>query len=266
MAAPALTEADLDFVVGEAAPDASDRERLKGLVLRDSSFRKAMLSDDRVFARLMDEEEVFVKVSPGLYFEVLLRRAVSDLDSSTYTVERAGRDTVAVFDTGEVVDFLGRPGIVEYLAGMLASFTRIQGFVTSVRVRRGVRRRVRFNDMDIDSLVRLCATVDEPHRFGYYRRIADVCLFISGIFRDYAIPTAGRAGRRMEDYEAEGRRFYALAGAHPAAGTMRLSEVFGLLQEHFAAARKPLSFISSRYLHARRRMLFGEGVEQGAVR
>ena len=142
--------------------------------------------------------------------------------------------------------------------------------MTSVRVRRGVRRRVRFNDMDIDSLVRLCATVDEPHRFGYYRRIADVCLFISGVFRDYATPTAGRAGRRhrrsMEDYEAEGRRFYALAGAHPAAGTMRLSEVFGLLQEHFAAARKPLSFISSRYLHARRRMLFGEGVEQGAVR
>ena len=241
-----LTDTDLDFVVGEAAPDASDGERLKGLVLRDSGFRKAMLSDDRVFERLMDDEEAFVTVSPGLYFEVLLRRAVSDLDSSTYTVERAGRDTVAVFDTDEVVDFLDRPGIVEYLAGMLASFTRIQGFVTSVRVRRGVRRRVRFNDMDIDSLVRLCATVDEPHRFGYYRRIADVCLFISGIFRDYAIPTAARAGRRhgrsMEDYEAEGRRFYALAGAHPAAGTMRLSEVFGLLQEHFAAARKPLSF------------------------
>ena len=269
MAGPVLTDADLDFVVGEAAPDASDRERLKGLVLRDSSFRKAMLSDDRVFARLMDDEEAFVTVSPGLYFEVLLRRAVSDLDSSTYTVERAGRDTVAVFDTDEVVDFLDRPGIVEYLAGMLASFTRIQGFVTSVRVRRGVRRRVRFNDMDIDSLVRLCATVDEPHRFGYYRRIADVCLFISGVFRDYAIPTAARGARHrrsMEDYEAEGRRFYALAGAHPAAGTMRLSEVFGLLQEHFAAARKPLTFISSRYLHARRRRLFGDAVEQGAVR
>ncbi len=243
MAGPALTDADLDFVVGEAAPDASDGERLKGLVLRDSGFRKTMLSDDRVFERLMDDEEAFVKVSPGLYFEVLLRRAVSDLNSSTHTVERAGRDTVAVFDTDEVVDFLDRPGIVEYLAGMLASFTRIQGFVTSVRVRRGVRRRVRFNDMD--SLVRLCATVDEPHRFGYYRRIADVCLFISGVFRDYAIPTAARGARHrrgMEDYEAEGRRFYALAGAHPAAGTMRLSEVFGLLQEHFAAARKPLTF------------------------
>ncbi len=163
MAGPVLTDADLDFVVGEAAPDASDRERLKGLVPRDANFRKAMLSDDRVFARLMDDEEAFLTVSPGLYFEVLLRRAVSDL----------------------------------------------------------------------------------------------------------AIPTAARGARHrrsMEDYEAEGRRFYALAGAHPAAGTMRLSEVFGLLQEHFAAARKPLTFISSRYLHARRRRLFGDAVEQGAVR
>ena len=270
MAGPVLTDADLDFVVGEAAPDASDGDRLKGLILRDSSFRKAMLSDDRVFARLMDDEEAFVKVSPGLYFEVLLRRAESDLGSSAYTVERAGRDTVAVFDTGEVVDFLGHPGIVEYLAGMLASFTRVQGFVTSVRVRRGVRRRVRFNDMDIDSLVRLCAAVDEQQRFGYYRRIADVCLFISGVFRDHTVPAAARAGRRyrrsMEDYEAEGRRFYTLAGAHPAAGTMRLSEVFGLLREHFSAATKPLSFISGRYLHARRRRLFGDAVEQGVVR
>ena len=91
MAGPVLTDADLDFVVGEAAPDASDSERLKGLVLRDSSFRKAMLADDRVFARLMDDEESFVKVSPGLYFEVLLRRAESDLDSSAYTVEHGGQ-------------------------------------------------------------------------------------------------------------------------------------------------------------------------------
>ena len=185
-----------------------------------------------------------------MYFEVLLRRAHKDLEASTHTLERSGRQTIPVFDTGDVVGFLRRPGVVEYLAQMLASFTRIQGFVVPVRVRRGIRRRVRFNDMDVDSLVRVCATADEAQRFNYYKRIADVCLFVSGIFREHAAPTpiaATRGGRRrrsLEEYETEGKRFYGLAEAHPTAGTMRLSEVFGLLREHFASARKPLSFIS----------------------
>ena len=265
---PVMTDTDLDLVVGAAAPEASERERLKALVQQDRDFRKAMLSDDGVFRRLMSDDEAFVKVSPGVYFEVLLRRAFKDLELSTHTVERSGRETIPVFDTGQVVAFLGRPGVVEYLAHMLASFTRIQGYVVPVRVRRGIRRRVRFNDMDVDSLIRLCSTADEPQRFNYYKRIADVCLFITGVFRDHAfsgadapVHAARRHRRSVEEYEAEGKRFYGLAEAHPTAGTMRLSEVFGLLREHFAAARKPLSFISGQYLHAQRHRLFGGTTE-----
>ena len=78
------------------------------------------------------------------------------------------------------------PGVPEYLAAMLASFTRVESYVRPVRVRRGVWRKVRYNDMDVDSLLRFCAEADEQQRLRFYKRIADVCLFVTGIFRDYA--------------------------------------------------------------------------------
>ena len=269
-----LTEADLDFVVAEAAPDTADKDRLKHLLREDDEFRRALVGDERVFQRVMDDEGIFVKVSPALYFEVLLRRAHRELRAISHTVERAGRQSIPVFDTREVVELLDRPEVLRYLAQMLASFVRIQSYVVPVRVRRGIRRRVRYNDMDIDSLVRFSATVEEGQRLGYYKRIADVCLFMSGLFADHTFfghrraasrelrpRSVGRARRSMEDYETEGRRFYGLAQKHTAARELELADVFGLLRQHFTSARKPLTFIASQYLHSGKHRLFGVQTE-----
>ena len=54
----------------------ADKARLKRLVREDEEFRRALVADERVFQRLMDDEETFLKVSPALYFEVLLHRAL----------------------------------------------------------------------------------------------------------------------------------------------------------------------------------------------
>ena len=264
-----LTDSDLAFIVSAAAPDASDVEHLKHLVCNDPDFRQAMVGDDKVFHQIMRTDVIFLSVTPALYFEVLLRRVQKHLETVKYTVEQSGREAVPVFDTPEVVDFLARPQVLEYLAQMLASFVRIESYVTRVRVARGIRRRVRFSDMDVDSLVRLCTAADEPQRFRYYKRIADVCLFISGVFPSYGSSSAGRAPgndgstmtrrarRTSEDYEAEGRRFYRLAERHHAAQVLELSSVLGLLAQHFASARKPLNFIAAHYLHSRKNELFG---------
>ncbi len=268
--ASGFVEADLDFVVGEVAPTASNKESLKRLLREDEGFRKALVGDEKVFQRVMNDEEILLKVSPSLYFEVLLRKALRELEMATHTLERAGRQSIPVFDTKEVVGLLARPEVLSYMAQMLASFTRIHSYVMPVRVRPGIRRRIRYNDMDIDSLLRFCANVDEEQRFGFYKRIADVCLFISGVFPDYTYlghrypasgetrPVAARQARRsVEEYEQEGRRFYGLAEGHPAARTLQLSDVFGLLRLHFTSARKPLSFIAAHYLHTRNRAVFG---------
>ena len=277
-AIPALTATDLEFVVSEAAPEASDRGRLAQLVAEDEAFRAALLGDDRLVERVLTDEETFLRISPTLYFEVLLRRALKEMEAASHTVERSGRQSIPVFDAGEVVELIARPGVLYYLAEMLASFTRIRSHVVPVRGRKGVRRRVRYNDLDIDSLISLCATADEDHRFDFYRRIADVCLFTTGLFPEHAhpdrqaspsgqtrAPRVRRGRRSLEEYEDAGRWFYGQAHQHPRARIMQLSDVFVLLREHFTVARKPLSFIAAHYLHSHRRHPFGSLAEQRAL-
>ena len=262
-----FTEVDLDFLIGEAAPQASNKLRLRQMILEEQEFRQAIVGDERVFQRVIRDAEVMVKLSPALYFEILLRKASKELDLSAYTVERIGKETIPVCDTSSVTELMGQPRVLEYLAQMLASFTVIESQVRRVRVRRGIWRRIRHNDMDIDSLVQLCSAADEENRLGYYKRIADVCLFVSSVFQEHSyfgqeggqstFPASRRMRRSLEDYEWEGKRFYRLAGSHPAARLAGLSDIFGVLREQFIYARKPLRFIASQYLHSSRANLFG---------
>jgi hypothetical protein len=269
-----LTEEDLRFVVEEAGPDAMDPERLKELIRDDPSFRNALVGDDRVFDRVTSsEDEELLKVSPALYFDVLLRRALKDLGQESHTLERSGSETVVVFDTNEVTEFLSNGAVIDYLAAMLASFTKVESYVMPVRVRRGTWRRVRFNDMDIDSLVKLAASVDESQQFRYFKRIADVCLFVLGIFPNHAqsggrkmfigaTPSGvSRRGRRTEEeYTDIGRRFYQTAGRHPTADAAGLTEPMNLLRDNFGVARKVLNIVSERYLRYSRGKVFDVGI------
>ena len=268
-----FSDSDLAFIAGESARDAPGREGLNRRLAEDEEFRKELIGDEKLLQRVVTDEEAFLHLSPALYFEILLRNAARDMEALTHTMERAGRQNIPIFDTDEVLGLLRQPQVLAYLAQMLASFTRIQSYVIPVRVRRGVRRRVRYNDMDIDSLKRFAAVADGEQRFGLYKRIADVCLYVTGVFPDYAMRdhlyaasgrvrprTSGRVRRSIEEYEEEGRLFYRLAEEHPVARSLNLSNTFGLLRHHFIAARKPLSFIASNYLHSRKRQLFGAPV------
>ena len=178
-----LTDRDLDFIVDHAAPGSGSRDGLKRLIVEDDDFRKAMVGDDRVFLAVTSDDEILLKLSPHLYFEVLLRRAHSDIDSATHTLERTGRERVPVFDAREVSTLLSRDTVLVYLADMLASCTRVHSYVVPIRRRRGIRRKIRYSDMDIDSLIGMCASADEDSRFAFYKRIADLCLFITGVFQ-----------------------------------------------------------------------------------
>ena len=269
-----FTDGDLDFLVSIVLPGLSNALSVREAIRNDPTYRKAIVSDERVFFQVINDKESFLKISPSLYFEVLLRRAQKDLISSSYTIEREGRGNIPVFDTGKVAGFLDTPNMLEYLANMLASFTRIRSFVVPVRVRKGIRRRVRYNDMDVDSLIDFAARADESERFSYYKRIGDVCLFLTGLFRDSTYSQKSHVGsnfqsgtyprttfvrkrrRSVEEYESEGRRFYRLAEEHPTASVLELTDVFSVLRDEFSAARKPLAFLSARYLHSRPNKLF----------
>lgn len=265
-----LSEGDLDFLVATAATGVRDKTRLKRLIDTDADFCQAFIGDERTFRKVMGDEEIFLKISPRLYFEILLRRARRELEGATHTIERAGTQKVAIFDIGEVVGLLSRQEVILYLAEMLSSFTRVESYTVSYRVRQGLWRRIRFNDLDMESLVRFSESVEEEHRLGFFKRIADICLFMLGLFPEYVnytyrYPSSGELRpqiigsrrRSPEEYDKEGRRFYRLAAEHPAAREFALSEIFTLLHRKFHAAQKPLSFIAETYLHSRRHDLFG---------
>jgi hypothetical protein len=264
-----LTDKDLEFLAETRSPEVSDKWRLKQILREDEDFRTAFISDEKIFRRLMDDDQILIKISPTLFFEILLRKAAQDLSRISYTLEKSPTMSIPIFDTGDLVELLARESLLIYLADMLSSFTRIESYTISIRIGDRIWRKIRFNDLDIMSLMSFCEAVDDDLRMGIYKRIADICLFISGIFPDhiehnYRYPVSGtirpRIGKHRrisaEEYEKTGRKFYKMAAEHRAAQEIELAEVFWNLHENFQKATKPLNHIADYYLRYKRDALF----------
>jgi hypothetical protein len=264
-----LERRDLLFMIEALMPDHSDKEHVADVIRSDEQLIDAMLDEDQLFQRLMAEEDALILVSPWLFFTVLLRRAQRDLAHEAFTVERRHLQRVLLFDVDRVVELLEQEPLRDYLATMLASFTRVESVTVPVRVRKGIWRRYRTSDLDVDGMVRYSQSLAEPFRFEPYRRIADVCLFLAGMFpehieAEYRYPLSqklrprarSRICVRLEDYEAHGRAFYQLAAEHARARVEGLDGVLAALSESFVLAEKPLAFLAKRYLQFTRYELF----------
>jgi len=265
-----FSSGDIHFLVSTVNPDLLSKiESLSA----DSEFIESMMEQGsvKVLHRIMllDENELTVSITPRFLFDILLRTARFELKNRGYTVERSSSMKVPVFDSREVVDFMENREIIRYLADMLASFTKIQSYTIPIRVRKGFWRRIRFSDMDIDSLTRYCQTVEEESRFRTYKRIADLCLFLLGIFPEHVTPVLsssfpGQTGSRMfgrmrrsaQEYAEEGRRFYKLAAEHRDSSKAGLTGVMLRLCEQFDLARKPLNYISENLIQFRKGKIF----------
>jgi hypothetical protein len=263
-----LNSKDIDFLIETVAPDVSDKERLKYIISEDEDFRDEFIGDEKVFKRIMEDDEIFVRISPTLFFEVLLKKAAKDISRSSYTIEKMTHMSIPVFDSQEVVDLLNKKPLLHYLADMLSSFTKIRSYSFSLRFKKGGLREITFSDTDLPTLIALCDVVEERYRLGLYKRIADICLFMLGVFpefveREYRYPSGelrpqipGRVRFSPDEYEREGRKFYRLAAEHETAKELNMDEVFWELHGHFKEAQKPLNFISSRYINYRKDQLF----------
>ncbi len=118
--------------------------------------------------------------------------------------------------------------------------------------------------------MRYSQTLDESFRFAPYKRIGDVCLFLTGMFPEYInsqhrYPLSGalrprmrgRLCQKVEDYEAYGQAFYHMAAEHELARREGQEEVLISLSQNFILAEKPLTFMANRYLQFARHTLFG---------
>jgi hypothetical protein len=166
---------------------------------------------------------------------------------------------IPVFESSAVTDLLGRPSIRDYLADMLASFTRTNSGVIYWR-ERGAWHKRRFSDLDIDDMVDLSRIIDAEMRPAFYKRIADIALFLSGIFPDHLTVFAARhqtrfsAKRTLKDYEQQGSRFYRVAAQETDQPQWR--PALEILAEKFTLARWALNTLGDRYLKTQREQYF----------
>ena len=261
---------DALFIVDTLMPLKANREQMADRLMADETRLDSMLDDNRLFDRLMKDENILLQISPWLFFSVLLRRAWRDLEREAFTVEQRDRQKVVLFDADRVAQLLAQEPVRDYLANMLASFIRIENVTVLAEIRPGAWRAYRTNELNVEGMLRYSQTLDHAFRFAPYKRIADACLFLAGMFPEYIndqhrYPLSGQVRPRMrsrlcqtlEDYEAYGRAFYQKAAEHELAKRQELDQVLTTLSQNFILAEKPLAFLTNRYLQFARYALFG---------
>jgi hypothetical protein len=256
-----LSESDLRFLVETVATSRRDHDHIVNLVRGKEDLIEPMLEDPKLVERLFREEEAFVRISPHLLFSVLLRRVRMDLEKETYVFEvESGGKRIPVFEAPAVAELLSDKQICDYLAQMLASFVRTNSGVIYWK-ERGAWHKKKFSDIDIDDMMELARIIDPEMRPALYQRIADLALFLSGIFPDHATrlparPTTVFSSRRtLKDYEQQGERFYRVAQRETEQDQAR--PILATLADQFTLARRALNSLSDRYLKTFRGQYFG---------
>lgn len=255
-----FSESDLRFVVETVAPERRDPERVVDLLRDKEDLLAPLLEDPRLAERLLNERDVFVRVSPYLLFAVLLRRLRRDLESRSFVLEADAQGRrLPVFAAREAASLLDAPELREYLVEMLCSFVRAHTGTLYWR-ERGVWRKRKFSDLNLDDLIALCQLVEAQFRPPLYKRAADLALFLAGIYPDYGslrrpVRRWTSGGRTLPEYEREGRRFYSLAARKPTRPWP--AEVFEAMAERFTLARDVLNTLSEHYLKPLREQCFG---------
>ncbi len=254
-----LSDADLKFIVETLTPDTRDHIRVAQAVRDKPEILDAMIGDSLLVYRVMNDEEVVVHISPRLLFTILLRQTRRDLDNQPYINEIGERgEVIPVFESSRVADLLDEEPPREYLADMMSSFSKTYSTVM-YSLERGRLRKRRFSSMDMDDMIYAARHADPEERPNYYRRVADIALFMTGVFPYQAIRSPRRrrfAHRRtMADYEREGSAFYGMAARE--LDVPELGDVMTTLSENFTLARRALNHLSERYIRARSSRLFG---------
>jgi hypothetical protein len=255
-----LSESDLRFLVETVATNRRDYDHIVNLVRDKEDLLEPMLGDPKLVERLSRDSEALVRISPHMLFSVLLRRVRKDLEKETYVFEVESRGKrIPVFEAGAVAELLSNKQACDYLVELLASFVRTNSGVIYWK-ERGTWHKKQFSDIDIDDMVELARIIEPEMRPALYRRIADLTLFLSGIFPDQATRFAVRptgmlsSTRTLKDYEQQGKRFYRVAERETDQDQLR--PIFALLAEQFILARRALNTLSDRYLKTYRARYF----------
>jgi len=257
---------DFQFLADLVGED-KDKTYFIDLVTRDPDSLDLVLEEEEIFKKVIQSEDVFVRISPYLYFELLLRQAIRDIKRDAYTLEQVGYKTrVPVFDSQKVLEVLSQDEIRDYLVELLVSFIRVNQFTIYLNRGRGIYFKKVLSDMDFDLLVEMSEIVDEPYRFVFLKRAGDLALFLSGIFPEQLFGERSHSltkNRRLvswtnkgEDLEKKGSELYHKASESEIAKERELSPVLTMMADNFTFTKKPLNVMADRYLYLRKHDIF----------
>jgi hypothetical protein len=253
----------------------------------DPSLVERLLADPAVYEALFGPRapaDPFVVASPFLVFAVIVLRSAARLAGATFVEEWVGpRRRLPVFDVEPLRHFLEDPRRRLFLIELLASYTRVASGAVMVRSRKGLRRH-RFSELDPVRFASLLEMVPEEERPGIYRRLGDLCLFLTGVFPDRSatwrlgpidrhrllrasVGEGDRAEGAQEGTPGEdlgmlalleelGQRWYRLACSTAPFPAISSLAVVQSVADRFRVARRVLNFITDHYLFPRRAQWF----------
>jgi len=208
-----LSYTDLAFISKILGPGRSKNDHVLSL-LTDPDSRDIMLDDPRLYSALI-EWPGYLNVSLFLFFYATVR----------HDMVRAGIDNRDLSD---------------YIGAMLTAFCR------SERLRSPAPGQLPQMDAMIDSMLAL-ENADERTRFQIHVHVANVSLFMTGVFPEHLRSRAQRRGSpKVEFCEQIGSRNFRMAGEHPQAERLGMVDIFQILSESFRRTRIVLNTMVDR--------------------
>lgn len=254
-----LLERDLDFLVKAVADKRNDHEEVKEIICDKEDLIELMLDDPKLLSKLEEQQDEILLISPYLLFSILLRHVRRELKGRTHTLELIGRERVAVFDVNRLNDLLDNSKIINYLAELLASFTRVERGFLVFRMG-GKIKAIPFNALDLENLLFIAEFLPKGECYPLYHRIGDLCLFTVGILPDHVrkekTGRQAKEGLGLEEYTRLGIHYYKKAAQHPAARRFDEEGFLERVADNFQLLTKPLNILSEKYIGLKRSQWF----------
>ena len=210
-----FTADDVDFILTVLGRNKGEAASLVAL-LADPDSRDLILDDDTLFRALL-EQRGCLRVSPHLYFYVLVR----------HVLRRSG---------------LEDRNVADYVAELLTEFSRLERTQCVVP---GQPARLQY----FFEMLTALQTADDHTAFCIRAHIGNHSLFLSGVFPEHIRHRAELSGAPgLSYYQELGRANYRAASTHRLAARYDLASVFDTLAERFEPARLALNDLAERVL------------------
>ena len=208
-----FTGSDIEFIKSVICSDQTSSEHLNTLIA-DPESMDVILDDKRLLREVLDRP-AYLKISPRLYFYILVRYVLKNAD---------------IDDTN----------LTDYIAELLTEYAR------SDRSKRPISTDGQSVEYFTDVLAAM-EKADERMRFFIQLFVGNYSLFIAGVFPNYLrYRTQYRAAPRIEYYEQLGSTNYRCASRHSLAKKYDLTDILLRLSEYFHRVRLALNDLSDR--------------------